>query len=1084
MLKDALSKMPTVFPPQILKRGLEYHVKGHVLNVRLSDGLLKARIKGQSNHIYDVHIDLKRWPQQASRCTCPFESNCKHAVASLLALQVKERVSDSMQWLDWVQTVVVEPAKNKDNAQYIFYLLSLRLDTDNHYSLHVNLASAKKSKKGGFGKKTIIRSITASKKDLFTDNDETIIASLLFKTGYSDGFFADMHLKDVKLLEEILKTGRVFWEESDELCAWGAPLEAKPFWHMLPNGAQQMLFIPDYHEAVALFLDKLCYVDKLNDTIGLLESSLDEKILHALALAPIVSIDEASIVAEKMRALGPAWPIPNTFDNAQLKVVDPVPVISFNAVNLPYAHNQSTLFFYHIAFDYDGYEILEANPQSSVVVMDKNQVYVIKRQPDNEAALIQQIKTIVPGRLISTDERTALAIEDEAEWLEESQNCPRYVLTEIIHDVDMTKLYQQYKPALEVLPAKVVFLNEAYHEMIDADTLEWFSDLDEGGTQFFSYQLGIMIEGRAVSIVPLVANLIQKHALADLEKRDDLEKVSLSYEPGKKLKVTLGRIKPLIRLIFQLGIKSIDEEQKIQLSRYQLLLLKEIELADLKLQKRWLNLGHIEKQLQRLVQTDLSANISPPKSLTTTLRDYQIQGLTWLQLLREANFSGVLADDMGLGKTVQTLAHLAVEKEAGRMTKPSLIIAPTSLVMNWFSEALKFTPNLNVLVFHGNERHKDDFSQYDLIVSTYGLIQRDKTRFLAEPFYYLILDEAQFIKNARTKTTQVIHQIEAKHRLCLTGTPLENHLGELWSLFHFLMPGLLGETRQFNALFRNPIEKDRDNDRRILLTKRVKPFMLRRTKNEVVQELPPKTEVIRTFELQGAQRDLYEAIRMTMEKKVRDAIAKQGLNRSHIVLLDALLKLRQVCCDPRLVNLDAAKMAHNTSVKLEAFLEIMDNLMEEGRRVLVFSQFTSMLALIEEALNARQYQYLKLTGQTKNRHVLVDKFQQGAAPIFLISLKAGGTGLNLTKADTVIHYDPWWNPAVEDQATDRTHRIGQENPVFVYKLITQGTVEEAILAMQNRKRALFEGILADNAGGLQQLTDDDLSLFFRPLSEV
>ena len=436
---------------------------------------------------------------------------------------------------------------------------------------------------------------------------------------------------------------------------------------------------------------------------------------------------------------------------------------------------------------------------------------------------------------------------------------------------------------------------------------------------------------------------------------------------------------------------------------------------------------------------------------------------------------------MGLGKTVQTLVHLLHEKQQGRMTSAALIIAPTSLVWNWFEEAQRFTPDLRVLVFHGKARHDDAFDDYDVVISTYGLIQRDKKRFLQQQFYYVILDEAQLIKNSRTKTTQMIQQLQASHRLCLTGTPIENHLGELWSLFHFLMPGLLGNTKQFRQFFRIPIERHQDMERRHQLARRVQPFMLRRTKDEVTRELPAKTEMTRMIDLTGSQRDLYEAIRMSMEKKVRDAISNQGLGKSQMLLLDALLKLRQVCCDPRLLSLPEASMAHGVSAKLDTLMALLDNLMLEGRSVLVFSQFTSMLKLIEAQLIARRYGYLMLTGQTQHRQALVKRFQAGEAPIFLISLKAGGTGLNLTRADTVILYDPWWNPAVQDQATDRSHRIGQQNPVFVYKLITSGTVEEAILAIQDKKRALFDGLLANQATAGVGLTEADIAQFFMPL---
>ena len=309
---------------------------------------------------------------------------------------------------------------------------------------------------------------------------------------------------------------------------------------------------------------------------------------------------------------------------------------------------------------------------------------------------------------------------------------------------------------------------------------------------------------------------------------------------------------------------------------------------------------------------------------------------------------------------------------------------------------------------------------------------------------------------------------------------MENHLGELWSLFDFLMPGLLGDERQFRNLFRNPIEKFGDKDRSHSLTRRIAPFLLRRTKGEVAKELPPKTEILRSVELAGSQRDLYESIRLAMHEKVQREINQKGMARSHIIILDALLKLRQACCDPRLLKLDAAK-AVTQSAKLESLMDMLPELIEEGRRVLLFSQFTSMLALIEAELRKVDLEYVLLTGDTTDRATPVQRFQNGAVPLFLISLKAGGTGLNLTAADTVIHYDPWWNPAVENQATDRAHRIGQDKPVFVYKLITLGTVEEKIMAMQTRKKELADSLFDPEAKNGPQLTADDLSALFEPL---
>jgi SNF2 family DNA or RNA helicase len=318
----------------------------------------------------------------------------------------------------------------------------------------------------------------------------------------------------------------------------------------------------------------------------------------------------------------------------------------------------------------------------------------------------------------------------------------------------------------------------------------------------------------------------------------------------------------------------------------------------------------------------------------------------------------------------------------------------------------------------------------DVILTTYPLLWRDAEELMQHSYHLLILDEAQTVKNAQSQSAEAVRKIDARHRLCLTGTPLENHLGELWSQFDFLLPGFLGTSKQFTRHWRTPIEKQGDLRRRTLLARRIRPFILRRKKEDVARELPPKTIIIRSVELEGAQRDLYETVRAAMDAKVRDEIASRGFARSQIVILDALLKLRQVCCDPRLVKATAARKVTERA-KLDLLMAMLPELVDEGRRVLVFSQFTSMLALIEHELDKADIRYVTLTGDTVDREVPIRRFQDCEVPIFLISLKAGGVGLNLTAADTVIHYDPWWNPAVENQATDRAHRLGQDKPVFV-----------------------------------------------------
>jgi SNF2 family DNA or RNA helicase len=433
---------------------------------------------------------------------------------------------------------------------------------------------------------------------------------------------------------------------------------------------------------------------------------------------------------------------------------------------------------------------------------------------------------------------------------------------------------------------------------------------------------------------------------------------------------------------------------------------------------------------------------------------------------------------MGLGKTVQTLAHLLLEKQQGRASKPSLIVAPVSVIGNWQQELRSFAPSLKVLTLHGAGRkalfHAVDDA--DIVITGYPSLQLDQ-ELLAHEFYFVILDEAQLIKNPRAKVSQAARELRAQHRLCLTGTPMENHLGELWSLFDFLQPGLLGDASSFQRHYRWPIEKHGNRARAAALTRRIAPFVLRRTKDAVARELPPKTQIIESVVMDERQRDFYDGIRLAMHQHVREVIEQQGLARSQITLLDALLKLRQACCDPRLIDDSTPPIP---SAKLDWLVTVLPELVAEGRRILLFSQFTSMLRLIEASVTRLSIPYCLLTGETQQRAAVVQRFQSGAAPLFLISLKAGGTGLNLTAADTVIHYDPWWNPAVEAQATDRAHRIGQHQPVFVYKLIAQNTVEEKIMQLQADKQALASQLYAGATTSLSQLSAADMQALFAP----
>jgi SNF2 family DNA or RNA helicase len=475
-----------------------------------------------------------------------------------------------------------------------------------------------------------------------------------------------------------------------------------------------------------------------------------------------------------------------------------------------------------------------------------------------------------------------------------------------------------------------------------------------------------------------------------------------------------------------------------------------------------------------------------PPGFVGTLREYQKEGFNWLSFMREYGLAGILADDMGLGKTIQTLTLLLSHHKGSKQRSPSLVVAPTSVVYNWLAEAEKFAPSLTTALFLGRERHellgklaREGAKKPDVIFTTYGIIRRDYETLKNIQFDYVILDEAQNIKNPDSVGAQAAKSLKALHRIALTGTPVENRLRELWSIFDFLMPDYLGNYRDFNETFERPIEAGLDGAGQ-KLRKIVHPFILRRLKSQVEKELPDRTDIINLCEMDDEQRSLYLDVLDECRQKVFGEIASRGISRSQISVLAALLRLRQVCCDPRLLkNRTDNKKAESS--KLDALVNMLAEIIDEGHKILVFSQFVEMLTIIRGELEKLGYPYEYIDGQTpaKERLDRVNRFNASTTvPIFLISLKAGGTGLNLTGADYVIHYDPWWNPAVENQATDRAHRIGQTRHVFNYKLITKGTVEEKILALQKKKKKLADLVIGGDEGVAKELTHEDLEFLF------
>jgi superfamily II DNA or RNA helicase len=601
---------------------------------------------------------------------------------------------------------------------------------------------------------------------------------------------------------------------------------------------------------------------------------------------------------------------------------------------------------------------------------------------------------------------------------------------------------------------------------------------------WFGLELGVEVDGQRIDLLPALLELLDTAGDLSALVRPARRCIAVRVDDRRWLPVPPDRLRMLAKVLLELY----RDGGKLRAPVLRAPLIADLcgALHDPDRPVRWVGDTRIREQAFAMAMgPPRVARAAPPAELRADLRPYQRDGVAWLQHLRAHGAGGVLADDMGLGKTLQTIAHVLIEKQDGRLDRPVMVVTLTSLVGNWQRELARFAPSLKVCVYHGPDRAqlRGRLAEHDVVITTYPLVARDRDALAAVELHLLVLDEAHAIKNDGAQAAEAVRRLAARHRLCLSGTPIENHLGELWSLFDFLMPGLLGSRDDFQVGFREPIEGRGDKLRVEALRDRVRPYILRRTKDTVARELPAKTQLVRGVSMTGAQRELYESIRVAAHADVRRHIRTRGLAGSTIAILDALLKLRQVCCDPRLVSCDAAREVSG-SAKLDVLLEMIGQGLADGRRILVFSQFARMLGLISEGLLARGTGHVALTGSTPDRQKPIDAFQAGRADVFLISLKAGGAGLNLVGADTVIHYDPWWNPAAQAQATDRAHRIGQTKPVFVHDLIIAGSVEERMLALQRHKRDLADAILEPAARRSTRLSERDVDDLLAPLTDL
>lgn len=1091
-----------MFSEDTIVRGSQY--VSRVGDIEVQGSTLRALVRGSRPQPYQVTVRLERREyfgeltlEVATRCSCPVGNRCKHAVGLLLAAKKQGELIERprAEVLRWAQNLPKRlsdrPAAGgarKRNAakEAIAYLVTPR----GTQAPDLRLLKAKLTDRAGRDSAPGADSqpwfnfeqALLKPPSFVQENDLPVFRTLrdaMRKRSASPFVPFELRGSDgLEVLRAALDTGRCFVrvDESSDDARPLKPGEARAGqleWQTEKLGVRALLACAPPADWT-LPTAPPWYLDIARAQAGEITHPERDAVQAVLEL-PLLTTAELPLVAEALAEAAPGLPSPLGRDAASLPVVEEGLRPVLKLTSLPVWHVKPHRR-YDKALGHALYDIATVSLQYGQAKFAATDDSDLATLPNGRAVRVQRD---LPG------ERSALSLLGKigfapvkASWLQMYESLPVGAL------------------GLESEQAWANFFGEAAGQLTRAGWLidcppdfrhrvlvvdEWHAELDEGENGWLELSLGIEVGGRRLDLAPLLHALFKRDGRwldpVALDRMRDEDTTDLFTAEGERIVVPAGRIKPLARTLVDLFDSPTGGT--LQVSRMDAPRLAEA------LDAKWTREGFkpLEQWVERLRGMHGVTPVDAPEGFGIELRPYQREGLAWLQHLRAHDLGGILADDMGLGKTAQTLAHLLTEKRAGRLDRPALVVLPTSLVFNWQREAERFAPELRVLKLHGPDRGERfaRVPEHDVCLTTYPLLWRDHEKLAAHDYHLLILDEAQTVKNAGSQAARAVRLLRARHRLCLTGTPLENHLGELWAQFDFLLPGFLGEQKDFSRHWRTPIEKHGDAIRRDLLARRVAPFILRRRKDDVAADLPPKTEVLRTVELTGRQRDLYETVRAAMDKRVRDEIASKGFARSRIVILDALLKLRQVCCDPRLLKTDAAARVKERA-KLDLLMDMLENLLAEGRKVLVFSQFTGMLDLIHEQLVEAGIGSVMLTGDTQNREAVVRRFQEGTVPVFLISLKAGGVGLNLTAADTVIHYDPWWNPAAENQASDRAHRIGQDKPVFVYKLIVAGSIEERIVALQEKKAALAEGILGNDEAALEKFGENDLAALLEPLA--
>ncbi|WP_367870315.1 SNF2-related protein [Luteolibacter sp. Populi] len=1097
-----------------LSRGAAYANEATIRNVEwielhgTGELIVTASVQGSRVKPYETSAEFSesrgRWSVFGS-CSCPVEVGCKHS-AALVALLAKKLAVGTVPgvprpatdhalatWLHEIETAAkataatdVKPAKAPNEARFLSYCIEETISVHGD-KLQFVLRVANRLKDGTIRIQSGQASADPSKPPQYMVRADILLASLYRQRQNKHGGWGTMKMEGPgwdELLEGALATGRTYFgKESNDyrgsssyrVVTEGPPETVEAVWETMPDGSARPVLRGIRPGLILLPTVPPRYFDRESAQLGPVESNLPAGVLAAWTRGPVVRAENLTALTERFSAVaGTSLPTPVQVETETRPAQTPRPFLRVAKQKFSDRWSHHNAITGRLFFQYGDSPQLpplaDKGPKQHSALVDGKRVIWPRDAKAERAAATRLLRAgLLP--LSAVHATTAGNAETRHSYLPADRSGhPEFDWIDLLESSAFEKLR---------IEGWIINVDRACG-LTARDVADFMPAIEaetDHGIDWFRFDVSYEVDGKRFSLIPLIAHAIERN-LPSADSPNLPEFILMPCEtkedgfirfPAKQLMEVVDQVRHLFR-----GTRT---DGPLRIDRLSAAAVADALAVDSSETTRALaKLGKGLKDIRELPQVEI------PPGVKAKLRPYQEEGFRWLQFLGGHGLHGILADDMGLGKTLQTLTHLAAE-QGKNPGKPSLIVAPTSVVPNWMAEAEKFVPGLKTLLLHGAKRGEDydKIAASDVVFTSYPLLVRDYDELAKHEWHTVVLDEAQYIKNPKSLAAHSACKLKAAHRICLSGTPMENHLGELWSLMRFLMPGFLADEKTFNTQLRKPIERDRSKDAQMVLNRKVSPLILRRTKDQVATELPAKTEIIHGIDLTKKQTDLYESVRASMDKRVREAIAEKGLAKSHIIVLDALLKLRQICCHPLLLKTPAAEKAKE-SAKLDYLTgELLPTLFEEGRRILLFSQFTSMLALIEEHLVKENIRHIKLTGQTKDRAALVNEFQTGEVPIFLISLKAGGTGLNLTAADTVIHYDPWWNPAAENQATDRAHRIGQTKPVFVHKLVCRGSIEERILELQKHKSALVEALLSEDTSKLR-IDAETLSQLLAPLA--